>query len=404
MKTLIATFALAFLCLPAGVGASELDDIPPEVARVSDSLKRAYAPDSRVALFDVDYTFSGKDVMLRGVTTSGEAKRALTGCLAAGGYRVMDFLKVLPDSAGLQGKTYGIINLSVASMRREADYSSEMVTQALLGMPVRVLQHDGWYRIQTPDNYIAWVHRASVCPVTREELSAWNRAEKVVVTSHYGFVYSRPDKRSQTVSDVVAGNRLKREGEEGEYYKVSYPDGRAGYIEKSAGLPEDVWRAGVKQDAESILQTAYTLMGIPYIWAGTSTKGMDCSGFVRTVLFMHDIIIPRDASQQALVGERIEIEPDFGNLRPGDLVFFGRKATDKVPQKVVHVGIYIGDKRFIHSQGDVHISGFDPDDPLFDAFNRGRLLFATRVLPYINKVKEVNTTLTNPYYQGELKE
>ena len=46
MKTLIATFALAFLCLPAGVGASELDDIPPEVARVSDSLKRA-APEPR---------------------------------------------------------------------------------------------------------------------------------------------------------------------------------------------------------------------------------------------------------------------------------------------------------------------------------------------------------------------
>ena len=73
MKTLIATFALAFLCLPAGVGASELDDIPPEVARVSDSLKRAYAPDSRVALFDVDYTFSGKDVMLRGVTIEDSA-------------------------------------------------------------------------------------------------------------------------------------------------------------------------------------------------------------------------------------------------------------------------------------------------------------------------------------------
>ena len=314
------------------------------------------------------------------------------------------FSLVFPLQADEGEKTCGIINLSVATLCEKPDFSSEMMTQALLGMPVRVLEQGDWHRIQTPDDYVAWVHRAGVCLTTPEELKAWNEAEKVVVTSLYGFVYSRPDKRSQTVSDVVAGNRLKREGEEGEYYKVSYPDGRAGYIEKSVGLPEEVWRAGVKQDAESILQTAYTLMGIPYIWAGTSTKGMDCSGFVRTVLFMHDIIIPRDASQQALVGERIEIEPDFGNLRPGDFVFFGRKATDKVPQKVVHVGIYIGDKRFIHSQGDVHISGFDPDDPLFDAFNRGRLLFATRVLPYINKVKEVNTTLTNPYYQGELKE
>ncbi len=301
--------------------------------------------------------------------------------------------------AGEGEKTCGIISLSVATLCEKPDFASEMMTQALLGMPVRVLEQGDWHRIQTPDNYVAWVHRVGVHLTTPEELKAWSEADKVVVTSLYGFVYSQADRNSQTVSDVVAGNRLKREGEEGDFYKVSYPDGRVGYLEKSVSMPEDVWRAGLRQDAESILRTAYTLMGVPYIWAGTSTKGMDCSGFVRTVLFMHDIIIPRDASQQALVGERIEIEPDFGNLRPGDLVFFGRKATGKVSQKVVHVGIYVGARRFIHSQGDVHVSSLDPDDPLFDAFNRGRLLFATRVLPYINKVEEVNTTLTNPYYQ-----
>lgn len=87
-----------------------------------------------------------------------------------------------------------------------------MMTQGLMGMPVRVLQRDGWYRIQTPDNYIAWVHRVGIHPVTREELTAWNNAEKIVVTSHYGFVYSQPSQASQTVSDVAAGNRLKWEG------------------------------------------------------------------------------------------------------------------------------------------------------------------------------------------------
>lgn len=398
LLALAAFFALSLL--PWSALAAQEEAVPDEVKAIGRTLKARYAPDRRVALFDVECSLTGaKKLLLRGVTTSAEAKAELLSTLEARGYEAVDSLRLLPDEEGLEGKTYGIINLSVASLRVEPDYSSEMTTQALLGMPVRVLVRDGWYRIQTPDDYIAWVHRVSVLPVTRKELTAWNRAEKVVVTSHYAFVYSQPDRRSQTVSDVVAGNRLKLEGTEGDFYRVSYPDGRRGYVEKSVALPEREWRKNLKQDAASIIRTAHTLMGVPYLWAGTSSKGMDCSGFVRTVLFMHDIIIPRDASQQAYVGQHIDIAPDFSNLRPGDLVFFGRKATAERKERVVHVGIYIGGRRFIHSQGDVRISSFDPQDERFDAFNLERLLFATRVLPSINKEKGLNTTDKNPYYR-----
>lgn len=399
MKKLI--LFLPFWLLSAfGIFASETGDrlLPADVAQLNDSLKQRFAPDRRTDLFDVDYSFSGRNVMLRGVTTSATAKEGLLDGLARRGYRVMDCLQLLPDEAGLEGKTYGILNVSVASLRVDPDFSSEMMTQGLMGMPVRVLQHDGWYRIQTPDRYIAWVHRVGVHPVTREELDAWNRAEKIVVTSHYGFVYSQPKEGSQTVSDVVAGNRLKWAGTKGSFYKVVYPDGREGYISKSISMPEKRWRAGLKQDAASIIATAHTLMGVPYLWAGTSSKGVDCSGFMRTVLFMHDIIIPRDASQQAYVGEHIDIAPDFSNLQPGDLLFFGRKATPERKERVVHVGMYIGNRRFIHSQGDVRVSSFSPDDALFDAYNLDRLLFAARVLPYINKQEGLNTTDKNPFY------
>ena len=395
-----ALLATLSLCISLFTVASEAGDrtIPAEVSLLSDSLKQKYAPDKRVALFDVDYSFSGKNVMLRGVTTSPQAKAALLDGLARAGYKVMDCLQLLPDEAGLEGKTYGIVDVSVANLRADPDFSSEMMTQALMGMPVRVLQRDGWYRIQTPDNYIAWVHRVGIHPVTKEELTAWNRSEKIVVTSHYGFVYSRPDMRSQTVSDVVAGNRLKWEGTKGAFYKVAYPDGREGYISKSISMPEGKWRASLKQEPADIIRTAHTLMGVPYLWAGTSSKGVDCSGFMRTVLFMHDILIPRDASQQAYVGQHIDIAPDFGNLQPGDLIFFGRRATAERKERVVHVGMYIGNKRFIHSQGDVRISSFDPADELFDEYNLGRLLFVARVLPFVNKEPGLNTTATNPYY------
>lgn len=393
-----------FLTSLARASAAGGNDLPIDVTRLTDSLKQVYAPDGRVALFQADYMVCGRKMMLRGVTTVPEAKRALMEGLNKGGYEVTDCMKVLPDEAALEGKTYGVVNLSVCNLHVKPDYASEMTTQALLGMPVRVLQFDGWYRIQTPDNYIAWVHRAGIRLMNREEMADWNRAEKVVVTKHYGFVYSAPDRGSQTVSDVVAGNRLKWLGSKGSFYKVAYPDGRIGYIEKSAARPEKQWRAELKQDVGSILRTAYTLIGVPYLWAGTSSKGVDCSGFVRTVLYMHDMIIPRDASQQAYVGEHIEIASDFSNLQPGDLLFFGSPATSARKARVVHVGIYIGQGRFIHSQGDVHVSSLDASDTLYDAFNRGRLLFASRVIPYINKMDELNTTDTNPYYRWGLDE
>lgn len=400
MKKIASLFSLLLL-IPLVAVASQMGDrtIPSEVSQLSDSLKRIYAPDKRVALFDVDYSFSGKNVMLRGVTTSAEAKKALLQGLENANYNVMDCLQVLPDAGQLEDKVYGVINVSVANLRVEPDFSSEMMTQGLMGMPVRVLQRKGWYRIQTPDNYITWVHNVGIHPMTKEELTAWNDAEKIVVTSHYGFVYSQPDLNSQTISDVAAGNRLRWNGSKGAFYRVVYPDGREGYISKSISMPKKKWRSTLKQDAASIIRTAHTLMGVPYLWAGTSSKGVDCSGFMRTILFMHDIIIPRDASQQAYVGEHIDIAPDFSNLQPGDLVFFGRKATSDRKERVVHVGMYIGNKRFIHSQGDVRMGSFDPADALFDEYNLGRLLFVARVLPSINKEPLLNTTATNPYYQ-----
>ncbi len=206
---------------------------------------------------------------------------------------------------------YGVVHISVCNLREEGKFTSGMSTQALLGMPVKVLQYNGWYEIQTPDDYIGWVHRMVITPMSKERYDEWNRAEKIVVTSHYGFAYEKPDESSQPVSDVVAGNRLKWEGSKGHFYQVSYPDGRKAYLSKSISQPEAEWRASLKQDVESIIETAYSMMGIPYLWAGTSSKGVDCSGLVRTVLFMHDIIIPRDASQQAYVGEHIDIAPDF---------------------------------------------------------------------------------------------
>ena len=301
-------------------------------------------------------------------------------------------------AALLFAQDWGVVNFSVCNMRRTADFDAEMVSQALLGTPVRILQWSGgvrrWPEIQTPDEYTGWVHYAVVVPMTHEELHAWNAAPKAVVTALSGLVYEAPSARSATISDVVGGDRLKLLGKKGCWLQVEFPDGRQGYLNRSVAQPEDEWRNKLEQhNPEAILSTARSMLGFPYLWAGMSPKGMDCSGFVRTVLFMHDIIIPRDAHQQVEVGARIM---DKDALAPGDLVFFGR--WDGETPRVSHVGFYLGDGRFIHSLGLVQIGSFLPEDPLYDAFNAGRYLFGTILLPYIDVHDGVNTTLTNPYY------
>ena len=292
---------------------------------------------------------------------------------------------------------YGVVRISVCNMRRTPDFDAEMVSQALLGTPVHILrinpEGNRWPEIQSPEGYTGWVHNAGIQILSKEAYSAWNAAEKVIVTALTGIVYEKPSVKAATLSDVVGGDRLKFLGTNGRFFKVGFPDGREGYLPKRLGERESEWRKHLDQSAEAIIRTAKSMVGFPYLWAGMSPKGMDCSGFVRTVLFMHDIIIPRNASQQAKVGERIY---GLDDLQPGDLVFFGRK--DAAAPKVSHVGFYIGEGRFIHSLGLVKIGSFLPEDPLYDAYNTGRYLFGGRVLPFIDRQDGLNTTLTNPYY------
>ena len=294
---------------------------------------------------------------------------------------------------------YGVVNISVCNLRATADFDAEMVTQALLGTPVHIIGQGQnspvpWPQVQTPDTYTGWVHYAAITRMSREEYHAWNAAPKVVVTALTGVVYQKPSAGSATVSDVVAGDRLKYLGKKGSWLKVGFPDGREGFVHKSIAQTEEVWRKHLDKSPEAILKTARSMLGFPYIWAGMSPKGMDCSGFVRTVLFMHDIILPRDAGPQSRVGVRLDNKEA---LAPGDLVFFGRWKENGDPA-VGHVGFYLGGGRFIHSLGMVKIGSFNPEDPCYDAFNTGRYLFGTCFLPYIDMHEGINTTLSNPYY------
>lgn len=361
-------------------------------------LKEKYAPDSRVEVFNIVAT-QGKDtVILKGETTSKPAYEELI--IKAGDLygHVKDNIRLLPD-VKLGDAIWGVIYNSVGTLHAEPRYGSELVSQGLLGMPVKILEtKGGWRRIQTPDRYIGWIN-GSIEVMTKPELQQYQQKPKVIVTSVSVYSLEKTDNDSYPVSDLVTGNILEIKGAKGEFYQVGYPDGREAYIRKPDVMEIADWLKSIEMSGESVVNTAYRFMGIPYLWGGTSSKGLDCSGFTKIVYFMHGIILPRDASQQVLTGKLIDSSGHFGDALPGDLLFFGSKATDDDPkERVVHVGIYIGNNRFIHASDYIHISSFDPADPLYDEFNTNRYLRAKRIIGEAN-TPGIEKIFENDFYQ-----
>lgn len=342
-------------------------------------IKSEYAPDKRVALFDVTATQNTEEYILKGETNLPDALDALKQRLAADSIAYVDSIQVLP--ADYLGKnTKAIINISVANLRSNPGHSSELATQATLGTIVNVYKkEDNWYYVQTPDNYLAWVDSGGIELVDNLKAQNWESDEKVIYTRTYGHAYLGPDEDAPIVSDLTAGNLLNIVKYANEYFLVRFPDGRNAYIRRNEAEPYGEWLQNLNATNESLVETAQELMGIPYLWGGTSTKGVDCSGFTKTIYFLNGMVIPRDASQQVHTGKSIDSTRNFENLQKGDLLFFGRKANDSTPEKVVHVGMWIGNKEFIHSSGKVRVSSIDKGSKDYDEYNLNRYLRTKRV-------------------------
>ena len=92
--------------------------------------------------------------------------------------------------------------------------------------------------------------------------------------------------------------------------------------------------------ASKIIKTSKKYIGVPYKWGGTTPKGFDCSGFTQYIFNAHGVYIPRTSREQYNFGTKVS----KSNLQPGDLVFFNTSGKG-----VSHVGLYIGDGKFIHS-------------------------------------------------------
>jgi N-acetylmuramoyl-L-alanine amidase len=174
-------------------------------------------------------------------------------------------------------------------------------------------------------------------------------------------VRSKPQTSAEVLTRLNRGTKVNvYEGSEG-WYKVEYAQGKFGWMyeqyivvsgsEVSRGAVEDASpsvTAPVKQESVSastqqqLVAYAKKYLGVKYVYGGSSPKGFDCSGFVKYVYKHFGITLERVAASQAKHGTTVNRD----SLKVGDLVFFD---TNGGHNNIGHVGIYIGEGKFIHA-------------------------------------------------------
>jgi len=206
---------------------------------------------------------------------------------------------------------------------------------------------------------------------SEEEADEWRKTEKFIFGERTAEILDAPFKSASLMRTAHMGVKLPLVSRKGSWIELKLPDGVNGWTH---GRQLQIQSAGTR---EGIAETARLFLGAPYLWGGRSTGGFDCSGFVQTVFELNGVNLPRDTYQQIDVGEKIG--EDYNEAEKGDLVFF-----DNGKGTVSHIGIYLGDGRFIHSSGIVRINSLNSDDPKHNKGLRKRYMHVRSMEDLLN--------------------
>ena len=311
---------------------------------------------------------------------------------------------------------WGIIDFSVSHLRLSDDYESPLETQELMGTVVEIVGESGyWLQVRTPQPYTAWCTDKGVHEVDEAGVEEWTSARRYIVVSPHSVIYSERTSHSDVVCDLVEGDIVRAvlgkpqpkahpQGlpiRRGGWAKVETPSGRNGWVKCSDVRDFRRWATESEATGKTVVETAMRFVGTPYLWGGMSPNGFDCSGLVRFAYFMNGLLLPRNANQMAFCGHPVPVfrsheeERRFcaDSLKAGDLLFFGKRGTGDTPDRVTHVGLYIGEGRMIHSSQLVRINSLIYGE--IDYYeNAHRLLSAVRIIGHENESRDTRFKAT----------
>ncbi|NLM33972.1 MAG: SH3 domain-containing protein [Clostridiales bacterium] len=214
-------------------------------------------------------------------------------------------------------------------------------------------ESNGWYKIQLSNGKIGWVS-GTYLQVSGTETPIKALSTTGTVTASKLNMRSGPSTDYSILHTLWQGNTVKVIGESNGWYKIQLSNGNTGWVSgdylklgttatPSTPTPSTPTATSRQEKINTIISTAKSLIGTPYVWGGESLAegGFDCSGLTYYVFKKVGINLNRVSADQAKQGTTVS----RSNLQPGDLVFYSFQGTSKID----HVGIYIGNNKMIHS-------------------------------------------------------